>query len=240
MNSLKVERISISIFRNITPLATREVIPSKVVVRRLDAHLKFCRPQRRCLSTTSAKHIPQLELVESDSFLPPRRPDPRKRTDVEPQKYPPGLPQSCPGCGALTQESEPDQAGYYSASRRIVKRWLRKQRALARASNVDAGQEPEEELEEDNAENDDSQEPQEQEESTAGSIIRTPLCDRCHDLTHNSRGHSIAHPTIDSIADSIAESPFKRNHIYHVIDAADFPMSLVPEIFHKLTLAKPR
>lgn len=244
MNSLKVERLSISLLRNITPLAIHEVIPSKVVVRRLDAHLKFCQLQRRCLSTTSAKHLPQLELIESDKFLPPRGPDSRNHPGVEPQKLSFGLPQSCPGCGALTQESEPDQAGYYSSSRRIVKRYLRKQRALARANNLDAQEEREEEQEEepeeDNTEDGGSQEPQEQEGPTSGSIIRTPLCDRCHDLTHNSRGHSIAHPMIDSIADSIAESPFKRNHIYHVIDAADFPMSLVPEIFNKLTLAKPR
>ena len=69
---------------------------------------------------------------------------------------------------------------------------------------------------------------------------KVPLCDRCHDLIHNFRGRSIAHPSIDDIADSIAESPFRRNHIYHVVDAADFPMSFVPEIFSKLTLAKPR
>lgn len=244
MNSLKVERLSVSILRSVSSLVTREVIPSRVIVRRLDAHLKFCRLQRRCLSTTSSRNHAQPELIEPGSYLPPRRQDSRQQVRAESQKIPLGLPQSCPGCGALTQESKPDQAGYYSSSRRIVKRYLRRQRTLARANNVMMEEEREEETEEDdaedNAEHDGSQESQEHEEPASKSIIRTPLCDRCHDLTHNSRGHSIAHPTIDSIADSIAESPFKRNHIYHVIDAADFPMSLVPEIFTKLTLAKPR
>ncbi|KAL1887340.1 Mitochondrial ribosome small subunit biogenesis protein [Sporothrix stenoceras] len=35
---------------------------------------------------------------------------------------------------------------------------------------------------------------------------------------------------IDSIRETIAESPYKYNHVYHVLDAADFPMSLLPRI----------
>lgn len=35
----------------------------------------------------------------------------------------------------------------------------------------------------------------------------------------------------------ISQSPHKYNHIYHVIDAADFPMSLIPNLNHKLSLA---
>jgi genetic interactor of prohibitins 3, mitochondrial len=67
-----------------------------------------------------------------------------------------------------------------------------------------------------------------------------PVCDRCHYLIHDSRGTPIAHPSVEAIADSIAESPFARNHVYHVMDAADFPMSLVPSIFRQLSLARPR
>lgn len=67
-----------------------------------------------------------------------------------------------------------------------------------------------------------------------------PVCDRCHDLIYNARGVSIVHPSIESIADSIAESPFRHNHVYHVIDAADFPLSLIPSIYSQLSLAKPR
>lgn len=38
------------------------------------------------------------------------------------------------------------------------------------------------------------------------------------------------HPTVESLRETIEESPHKYNHIYHVIDAADFPMSLVPRL----------
>ena len=57
---------------------------------------------------------------------------------------------------------------------------------------------------------------------------------------YNFRGSSIAHPSLEALADSIAESPFTRNHVYHVLDAADFPMSLEPRILSQLSLAKPR
>lgn len=38
------------------------------------------------------------------------------------------------------------------------------------------------------------------------------------------------HPTAESLRETIEESPYKYNHIYHVIDAADFPMSLIPRL----------
>lgn len=38
------------------------------------------------------------------------------------------------------------------------------------------------------------------------------------------------HPTVDSLRQTIEESPHKLNHIYHIIDAADFPMSLIPRL----------
>lgn len=244
MTTLKVERLLTFAIRNSLLPVTREVAPSSVIIRRLDAHLRRrSQLQHRHVSTTRVNdfsHSLQNEPTKLDNFLPQGGPESQKRSDADVQKATFGLPQSCPGCGALTQELEPDQAGYYSSSRRIVKRYLRKQRALFRAKAIDGDEDlceaPQEEVVEEEDEN-----PQDREESASTkSVIKTPLCDRCHDLIHNSRGHSIAHPTIDSIADSIAESPFKRNHIYHVIDAADFPMSLVPEVFNKLTLARPR
>ena len=50
----------------------------------------------------------------------------------------------------------------------------------------------------------------------------------------------IYHPTIEAIQDTIAESPHGRNHIYHVIDAADFPMSLIPNLNRALHLPQLR
>lgn len=57
-----------------------------------------------------------------------------------------------------------------------------------------------------------------------------PLCDRCHELVHHRKGNSIFHPGIDSLRETIEESPYKYNHVYHVVDAADFPMSLIPKL----------
>jgi genetic interactor of prohibitins 3, mitochondrial len=68
----------------------------------------------------------------------------------------------------------------------------------------------------------------------------TPLCDRCHKLLHHRSGVSINHPSIESIQNTILESPHKYNHIYHVIDAADFPMSLIPGLHHYFHLAPQR
>lgn len=68
----------------------------------------------------------------------------------------------------------------------------------------------------------------------------TPVCNRCHDLLHHRTGHSVVHPTMQSIQEIIAESPYKYNHIYHVLDAADFPLSLIPSIQKHLSLAPQR
>jgi hypothetical protein len=62
------------------------------------------------------------------------------------------------------------------------------------------------------------------------------LCDRCHNLVHHHTGVPIYHPTIESIRETIEESPYKFNHVYHVIDAADFPMSLLPRVNQLLDL----
>ncbi len=66
-----------------------------------------------------------------------------------------------------------------------------------------------------------------------------PVCDRCHRLKHHEIGVSTHHPSIQSIQDTIFESPFKYNHIYHVIDAADVPMSFIPGL-HKLLQLTPQ
>lgn len=230
MKSLTTETLLATLLRNALAVPACHNVPPRIVIRRLSAHLSH-----RCLSTTSRRYLHAQIQHGTNTFDGPSLHIPHEPLRRSLQQAP-GLPQSCPGCGALTQESQPDQAGFYSRSRRVVKKYMRKQRSFARAVDGDGGEASEESI----ASTRDEQPPQDQEGSTSTSGIQTPVCDRCHNLTHNSRGHSIAHPTIDSIADSIAESPFKRNHIYHVIDAADFPMSLVPEIFTRLSLARPR
>ncbi|KAF4635727.1 hypothetical protein G7Y89_g2374 [Cudoniella acicularis] len=138
------------------------------------------------------------------------------------------LPQQCAGCGALSQTVLKDEPGFYSLTRRSVKDYLSssnpkvsEEDAIIQASLKNAG------------------------DLNLGDFSRPtknanpPVCDRCHTLKHHEVGVSIHHPSIHSIQDTIFESPFKYNHIYHVIDAADFPMSLVPGL-HKLLHLTPQ
>ena len=150
------------------------------------------------------------------------------------------LPVSCPGCGALTQDVDSGSAGHYTLSRKAVKTYLRDlRREVQLPDEADEGHK-----ESDRAVRSQSQD--EDNSTHAGTLTEAArrsaslVCDRCHYLIHDSRGVPIAHPSIEAIADSIAESPFNRNHVYHVVDAADFPMSVVPSIYKHLSLAKPR
>ena len=157
----------------------------------------------------------------------------------------PDLPLTCPGCGALTQTAESDEAGFFTPSRRSVREYLKRRRRNATvsssevASNTDLDTELDVEIVENTIEHEGSWTMTE-ELTTIPIDFDEPICDRCHNLLHNATGVSIAHPSLDAIADSIAESPHSRNHVYHVLDAADFPMSLITTIHKKLSLAKPR
>ena len=67
-----------------------------------------------------------------------------------------------------------------------------------------------------------------------------PVCDRCHNLQHHNQGISIEHPTMQAIQEMVSESPHRDNHVWHVLDAADFPLSLVPKLQRQLQLAPQR
>lgn len=151
------------------------------------------------------------------------------------------LPAVCSGCGALSQTAEPDRAGYYDLERKAVKSYLGLlPEEKKRVRNEDlVVQEALKNLDLDKlgkvgaALRTLAPEPSDTETSpgtASESAPSPPLCDRCHHLIHHNKGNPIFHPTIASIRDTIEESPYKYNHIYHVIDAADFPMSLIPAI----------
>ncbi|KAF2169828.1 hypothetical protein M409DRAFT_20242 [Zasmidium cellare ATCC 36951] len=139
------------------------------------------------------------------------------------------LPVVCPGCGALSQTIEPESPGFYSRKKRNVKTTQKSdedkifQEAMARIESLEQHQPAQQETE---------QEP----ESNRANLI----CDRCHDLIYQSKGSSILHPSMQSIQDIIESSPHKHNHIYHVLDAADFPMSLIPNLMSALKLPRLR
>jgi len=135
------------------------------------------------------------------------------------------LPVVCPGCGAPSQTVESDAAGYYGNNRRkrdaLQSRRKEDDAIFKQAIQSGAlGDQPE------------------------AAVLKPEdpilICDRCHNLHHNGVGTSIIHPSMQSIQEIIEESPHKHNHIYHVLDAADFPMSLIPNLQHALQLPRLR
>ncbi|KAI1753654.1 hypothetical protein F4782DRAFT_495250 [Xylaria castorea] len=146
------------------------------------------------------------------------------------------LPRQCRGCGALSQTSHPNQPGYFDLSRKAVQKYLGTDSPSNRSRAEDK-------IYEDVLRQLDPKRLEEQgvdvralalslppDETRPQAAPKKPLCDRCHYLTHNHTGESIYHPSIESIRDTLLESPYKYNHVYHVLDAADFPMSLLPKI----------
>jgi len=157
------------------------------------------------------------------------------------------LPTTCPGCGALSQEVDSEEAGYYTRSRKAVRHYLKhigtslyQDKNQGVATPVPTTHDENVVSTEDDGTMEGGLSADVELSPSQSSLASVPVCDRCHDLIYNSRGKSIAHPSVEALADSIAESPFSRNHVYHVLDAADFPMSLIPSIYSTFDLAKPR
>jgi hypothetical protein len=68
-----------------------------------------------------------------------------------------------------------------------------------------------------------------------------PLCKRCKDIMHHSRAPSLpAYPTLKTLSSLLLSSRHKHNHIYHLIDAADFPLSLERGLRNRLYKALPK
>lgn len=149
------------------------------------------------------------------------------------------LPRSCPGCGAPSQLFDKKEAGYYNVDRGAVRAYLKwdpnKAQEATQEDDVysnalkDANPELLKELGVLDAAS-----------TTEALQPDTPVCDRCHNLIHHSVGSPIHHPTVDSIQQTISESPHRRNHIYHVVDAADFPLSIIPNLQSSLRIPKLR
>ena len=153
------------------------------------------------------------------------------------------LPRACPGCGAPTQIYDKKEAGYYNLDRKSVLRYL----------EYDPDAKPAEQKEDDVYTKALKQiDPKVLEEIglerdvlEKGNEIdtgapKTPVCDRCHNLINHRVGTPIHHPSVEAIQQTIAESPHRRNHIYHVVDAADFPLSLIPTLQTSLRIPKLR
>ncbi|KAK3371777.1 hypothetical protein B0T24DRAFT_530603 [Lasiosphaeria ovina] len=152
------------------------------------------------------------------------------------------LPVQCSGCGGLSQTTVPDQAGYFDLSRRAVKQYLgleEDEHGQGRVGAHKYGDVVEEALKRVNLNKMERQgvdlklllpDPKPRRPEVAAASVKPPICDRCHNLIHHHAGNSIFHPSIESLRDTIDESPYKYNHVYHVLDAADFPMSILPKL----------
>ncbi|EME88226.1 uncharacterized protein MYCFIDRAFT_115389, partial [Pseudocercospora fijiensis CIRAD86] len=142
------------------------------------------------------------------------------------------LPLVCPGCGALSQTVEAESPGFYSPKRRNTRRpkMIDEDRVFEDAIARLAG--------------DDVADTATLTTAAATEVLpentKPMLCDRCHNLIYQSKGTSILHPSMESIRDIIEASPHRDNHIYHVLDAADFPMSLIPNLISRLDLPRLR
>ncbi|KAB8346246.1 hypothetical protein FH972_023291 [Carpinus fangiana] len=207
-------------------------------------------PFRHASTSNSQSHPSRLHLQNDDAAglrIDTREPIgqlARGHNDEAPSKSTPSLAHlgACAGCGALAQDVEPDDPGYFNVKRRAVANFIRS----------GATTEPVLPSEEDEMYQQALMQATPQLLESIGSskdAISTgapngdqhmPLCDRCHELLHHHKGAPIHHPSLESIEDTIAESPYKHNHVYHVLDAADFPMSLVPNIQRVLDISPQR
>lgn len=149
------------------------------------------------------------------------------------------LPENCIGCGAYSQTAIPGEPGYYNLERRNVKEYIglaqeSKRRPRSQAEDV-VKQALEgldlEKLAESGVDLKSMLPPETIDSQDSTPVVKTPLCDRCHELRHNHKTNiELHHPELDDLMDTISASPYKYNHIYHVLDAADFPMSLLPKL----------
>ena len=158
------------------------------------------------------------------------------------------LPLSCPGCGASTQTTKPLQPGFYSTNRKPAKAFITDRKQASSAGLHEESKAFQNIL--DNADdsllsqlglkNAPSQSAERERRSQTAKGSSTPICNRCHELMYHHTGIPVVHPTLQSIQEIISQSPHKYNHIYHVLDAADFPLSLIPSLQRHLFLNRYR
>ncbi|KAE8350851.1 hypothetical protein BDV28DRAFT_29894 [Aspergillus coremiiformis] len=155
----------------------------------------------------------------------------------------------CPGCGGYAQNVSPGEPGYYSLRRKTARRVLHE--ARQETGDVDTTvqlldviqhllSEPKGKEGEPKPGQDEHGERTTEQDTDSTPRSPMPICDRCHDIIHHNRYVPAVQPTIDSIGAYLDESPYKHNRIYHILDAADFPMSLIDNIYDALSVQEQR
>lgn len=173
---------------------------------------------------------------------PPPPPEP-----TIPEEPPDFLPPSyCPGCGAPSQQVDATLPGYYSSKQSRRQRFgtnnlkiktKHKQRedeiwsaALAR---IQSEKPPGSSDLADAAEHLDA--------LKTAAAATTPVCVRCHTMMHyHSASPLPSYPTLDTLTSLLVSSRHKTNHVYHLVDAGDLPLSLVPQLRGHLYASLPR
>ncbi|KAG9197810.1 hypothetical protein G6514_001035 [Epicoccum nigrum] len=187
-----------------------------------------------------AAPTPPVEAVEAQPQLQPLSAAPERNAKPDQRS----LPRACPGCGAPSQLFDKKEAGYYNVDRGVVRAYLN----WGPRKVQEAKPTHEDDVYAKALQDADPALLQELGVGVGGAAVATPealqpdtpVCDRCHNLVHHSVGTPIIHPSVAAIQQTIAESPHRRNHIYHVVDAADFPLSIVPNLQSSLRIPKLR
>ncbi|KAF2668621.1 hypothetical protein BT63DRAFT_373858 [Microthyrium microscopicum] len=215
------------LFRALT-LARREVLPfgpsyhtafrfRLLPAARVSSPFSTLSPWRNQVHTSS----PIIPDLDNATALPVKSPKHKE------------LPVNCPGCGAYTQAEQKDEAGFYSLTRGAVQLYRTQdfEEAVYQKALSNLSPEAAKAVGIDNALADQALPP------SPKTAIQPPYCDRCHNLVNHSIGEPIVHPPVKAIEETISESPHKSNHIWHVIDAADFPQSLILNIDKRIAHA---
>ncbi|RAK89521.1 hypothetical protein BO79DRAFT_227729 [Aspergillus costaricaensis CBS 115574] len=219
------------------------------------APLQISRLRRPCLRTTTAIFSPRPEVLartqlRSFSTSIPLRASPAPEPTIEEAV----LPVCCPGCGAYAQTVEPNEPGFYGKTRKQTRKLLSETKQVVEGEGIgeeESGLKAEGEKAADRIQkyleltNVGGSVPRPKSADTAGKYLEkskapVQICDRCHDLLHHNKAVPAISPTMDSLRAYLDESPHKHNRIYHVVDAADFPMSVVKEIYDTLGIMDPR
>ncbi|KAL4944853.1 hypothetical protein BDV06DRAFT_69166 [Aspergillus oleicola] len=207
---------------------------TRTLRRAIISGLDLTKTQLRSFSTDTPDAIQPTEPTE------PIHPEPAKAV----------IPTCCPGCGAYSQTIEPNEPGYYSKTRKQTRKLLSEAQSesLEDAGRREAVATIEEAI---NEEVDGAPKPRgrgtmiREARNTVGEYLAkssspVQVCDRCHDLLHHNKAVAAISPSIHSIGAYLDESPHSHNHVYHVVDAADFPMSLIDGIYEELEIQEQR
>ncbi|KAJ0416175.1 telomere stability and silencing-domain-containing protein [Aspergillus carlsbadensis] len=212
----------------------------------LQRFLIFSRPENvSSLDFRNPPSRPHLRKLSTDSTQTPILTE--SAAPTPPEDFESSLPLCCPGCGAYSQIVEPNEPGYYNKSRKQTRQAQDHANREEKLGHEEALSTINDVLEKTSV----TPKPGRGDvllrnaTETVGKYLGrsqqpVQICDRCHELRHHNKGVSVLSPTIHSIRAYLDETPHRDNRVYHVIDAADFPMSLVDGIYGELSIQEQR